>query len=59
MWVTLDIMHNSGDMEYEEIISSSQIGPQWRDRDNKPPTKLSTQNCYCLKEMQGQRWNRE
>jgi hypothetical protein len=40
-------MPNSGDMNPEEISSSSQTGPQWKDGDTNPPS-----SCSCLKEMQ-------
>jgi hypothetical protein len=50
-------MPNSGDMELEDTTSSSQTCPveEW----GHQPTKLSTQNCSCLKEMQGQKWGRK
>jgi hypothetical protein len=32
---------------------------QWRDKDSIPPTKLSTQNVFCLQDLQGQRWTRD
>lgn len=43
IWITLAKVPHSGDMEPEEITSSSQTGPQWRDVNTNPPTELSAQ----------------
>ena len=53
--VTLAVTYNIGDMEPEEDTSCSQVGPPVSDRDTNPPTKLSTQNLFCLQEMQSWR----
>jgi hypothetical protein len=44
-------MHNSEDMEPEETTSSGGMG------DINLPSKISTQNCLCLKEIQGKKWS--
>ena len=56
MWVTLANMPNSGDTEPEKTISHSQAGSL--NGDTNSPTKLLTQNCFRLNEMQGQKWKR-
>lgn len=55
VWVTLTKMSNSGAIEPEETTYNSQTGPQCRDGDIDPPTKYLTPNCFCLKEIQGQK----
>ena len=54
MQVTLAEMLNSGGMKPEEITFSSQTGPPVEGWDTNPSTKFLTQNCSCLKEIQGQ-----
>jgi hypothetical protein len=58
MLVTSVEMPHSEDIEPEEATSYSQAGLPVEDRDTNPPTKLSTKNLSCLKEMQGKRWSK-
>jgi hypothetical protein len=30
----------------------------WRNKDTNPPTKFSTQNCSCEKEIQEEKWSK-
>jgi hypothetical protein len=55
---TLDEMTNSEEMEFVEFISNRKIGHQVRERVAIPQSKTLTQNCSCLKELQGQKWRR-
>lgn len=43
---------NHADVKFEETTFLNQTGHLWMDRDTNTPTKLSTSNCSCLKEMQ-------
>lgn len=43
---------NHTDVKFEETTFLNQTGHLWMDRDTNTPTKLSTSNCTCLKEMQ-------
>jgi hypothetical protein len=53
--VTLVEKHSSGEMKPEGATPVARQEPQWRNEDANPPTKLSTQNVFCLQEMQGRR----
>jgi hypothetical protein len=55
--VTLAKMPNIREKELEE--STSRLFLKWRDRVTKPQSKFLTQNCSCLKELQGQKWRRD
>ena len=55
---TLDEMPDSRERELIEPISSRKTGHQVRDRVAIPQLKTLTQNCSCLKELQGQKWKR-
>lgn len=45
---TLDEMLNSGERELKK----------WRDGLAIPQLKTMSQNCFCLKELQGQKWRK-
>jgi hypothetical protein len=59
MGVILAKMPNNVEMEHEETTSSSQTEPQVEVWQHQPTFKIVTQNCFCLKEMQGQKWSRD
>lgn len=47
--MTLAELPDREDMEPKEATSWSQAGPQWRDRDTNPPTKLLPHILFCLR----------
>jgi hypothetical protein len=58
MQVILAKMPNSGRGNSKSPPSINRQGPKWRNKDTNPQLKFLTQNCSCLKEMQGQKWRR-
>jgi hypothetical protein len=48
---TIAKMSNNGGMEPKRPLSVARPELQKLDKDNNPPTKLSTQNLSCLKEI--------
>jgi hypothetical protein len=59
MLVTLAKILNSLEMELEIPPSVNRQTLQWRNWDTNLPSKFLTQNCFLLKEMQGQKWSRD
>jgi hypothetical protein len=55
---TLDEMPNSGERELIKSTSSRK-DIKWRDEVAIPHSKTLTQNCSCLKELQGQKQRRD
>jgi hypothetical protein len=43
------------DIDPEVATSYSQHNSQWKYKETNPPTKPSTQNVSCIKDIQGQR----
>lgn len=56
--MTLWEMFNSAEREPEETTSIDRQGIQKKDQVTNPLSKFLTQNCFCLREMQEQKWNR-
>jgi hypothetical protein len=54
---TLDERPYSGERELVESTSSRKIGIKWRVEVAIQQSKTLTQNCSCLKELQGQKWS--
>jgi hypothetical protein len=52
-------MLNSGEQKLVESISSRKTRHQVRDGVAIPQSKTLTQNCSCLKELQGQKWRKD
>jgi hypothetical protein len=55
---TLDEMPYSGERALVEPTSSKKTQHRVRDWVAIPQSKTLTQNCSCLKELQGQKWRR-
>jgi len=51
-------MPYSGERELLELTSSRETGHQVKDGVAIPQSKPLTQNCSCVKELQGQKWRR-
>jgi hypothetical protein len=51
-------MPYSRERELVESISSRKTGHQVRDGVAIPQSKTLTQNCSCVKELQGQKWRK-
>jgi hypothetical protein len=49
-------MPYSGEKELAESISRRKTGHQMEGRGSIPQSKILTQNCSYLKELQGQKW---
>jgi hypothetical protein len=47
-------MPNKGEREHVETISSGEAWPPVEEWGHPSTSKISIQNCSCLKEMQGQ-----
>jgi hypothetical protein len=56
---TLDEMPNSGERECVKFTSSRKTGYQVEGWGCHPTVKTLTQNCSCLKELQGWKWKRD
>lgn len=54
MRVILAEMSNRGEMEPEETALVVRQCPQWKNGDKNPPSNFLTENCGCLKEIEGQ-----
>ena len=55
---TLDEMPHSGEKELVEPTSSKRQGIKWKDGVVISQSKTLTQNCSCLKDLQGEKWRR-
>jgi hypothetical protein len=56
--ITLVKMPNNGERELS-LPPADRQGLKWRGRVTNPQSKFLTQNCSCLKELQGQKWRRD
>ena len=56
MWVTLAKILNNREWKPTETITIDRQGCKWG---NFSQSKFLTQNYFCLKEMQGQKWRRD
>jgi hypothetical protein len=56
---TLDEIPYNGERKPSESTSIERQGIRWKDEVAIPQLKILTQNCSCLKELQGQKWRRD
>ena len=57
--VTLAQMPKIGRRNLKSLPPVDRQGLKWRDRVTNLQSKILTQNCSCLKELQGQKWRRD
>ena len=55
----MDEVLYSGEGELVESTTSEGQDIKWRDGVAIPQSKALTQNCFCLKGLQGQTWRRD
>jgi hypothetical protein len=59
MGMTLVKIPNNGERELKSPPPVDRQGLKKRDSVTNPQSKYLTLNCFCLKELQGQKWRRD